>query len=128
MNCFALVADIDDGMVRGDPLVAMQTTELNLLAWGEIDLGNELLDLDIAAQPLRGLGINLGDLINPFTRLGGTLASPRLVADPENALLKIGAGIATAGIWVVAKKLRDRFLAGNPCSKALQAFDKDSVR
>jgi len=125
MNCFALVADIDAGKVRGDPLVAMQTTELNLLGWGEIDLGEELLDLDIAAQPLQGLGINLGDLINPFTRLGGTLASPRIVADPGTALVEIGAGIATAGLSVIAKKLRDRFLAGNPCAKALKEFEKN---
>jgi len=126
MNCFAFVADIDAGQVRGDPLLAMQTTELNLLAWGEIDLGKERLDLDIAAQPLQGLGINLGDLINPFTRLGGTLASPRIVADPGSALVEIGAGIATAGLWVVAKKVRDRFLAGNPCAKAIKEFEKQN--
>lgn len=126
MNCFAFVADIDAGQVRGDPLLAMQTTELNLLAWGEIDLGKERLDLDIAAQPLQGLGINLGDLINPFTRLGGTLASPRIVADPGTALVEIGAGIATAGLWVVAKKVRDRFLAGNPCAKAIKEFEKQN--
>jgi uncharacterized protein involved in outer membrane biogenesis len=120
LNCFVVFADIQNGKVKGAPLVALQTTEVNLLTRGEIDLGSESLNLDIVTRPRRGFGISLGDIINPFTRIGGTLAAPRLVADPGSALFETGAGILTAGAWPVAKKFRDRFFAGNPCAKALQ--------
>ena len=124
LNCFVVLAEIEEGRVRGDPLVALQTTEVNLVTRGEIDLGSETLKLDIITKPRRGLGISLGDVINPFTRIGGTLAAPRLVADPKSAVFETGAGILTGGAWVVAKKFRDRFFAGNPCAKALEATNK----
>ena len=119
LDCIVLHLDIDDGTAHGDPFFALQTRDFNLLARGSIDLGDESLNLDIASQPRRGLGISLGDLINPFTRVSGTLASPRIVADPKSAVVETGVGIATGGLWPLAKKLRGRFLGGNPCAKAL---------
>jgi hypothetical protein len=123
-----LIANIEAGTVRGNPMLALQTSEVNLLTRGRIDLGSESLNLDIVTQPRRGLGISLGDLINPFTRIGGTLAHPRLVADPKSAALATGAGIATGGISVFAKKLRERFLAGDPCVKALEQDQSEAGR
>lgn len=124
LNCFVVLADIQNGKVQGAPLVALQTTEVNLLTRGDIDLGSEALNLDIITRPRRGFGISLGDIINPFTRVGGTLAAPRLVADPGSAVFETGANILTGGGWVVARKFRDRFFAGNPCAKALEAGEK----
>ncbi|MBT8067684.1 MAG: AsmA family protein [Gammaproteobacteria bacterium] len=124
LTCFVVFADIQNGKVQGAPLVALQTTEVNLLTRGEIDLGSESLKLDIITRPRRGFGISLGDIINPFTRVGGTLATPRLVADPGSAVFETGANILTGGGWVVARKFRDRFFAGNPCAKALKASEK----
>ncbi|WP_405229796.1 AsmA family protein [Lentisalinibacter sediminis] len=126
LNCLVLVAEIEAGAVRGDPMLALQTSEVNVLARGQIDLGSESLNLDIATHPRRGLGVSLGDLINPFTRVGGTLASPRLVADPKSAAFETGAGIATGGVWILAKKLRSRFLSGNPCANALEKHDPET--
>ena len=120
LNCFVVLAEIEEGKVRGDPLVALQTTEVNLLTRGEIDLGSESVKLDIITRPRRGLGISLGDIVNPFTRVGGSLGSPRLVPDPTSAVFETGANILTGGGWVVARKFRDRFFAGNPCAKALE--------
>jgi len=124
LNCFVVLADIQNGKVQGAPMVALQTSEVNLVTRGEIDLSSELLNLDIITQPRRGFGISLGDIINPFTRIGGTLAAPRLVADQKSAVFETSAGILTGGAWVVARKFRDRFFAGNPCAKALEGSDK----
>ena len=120
LDCLVLKMDIDDGTIKGDPLLALQTRELNLLASGQIELHDESLRLDFAAQPRRGLGVSLGDLINPFTRVGGTLAAPQIVADPKRGILETGAGVATGGLWPLAKKLRERFLGNNPCNRALE--------
>jgi uncharacterized protein involved in outer membrane biogenesis len=124
LNCFVVLAEIQNGEVQGAPLLALQTAEVNLLTRGEIDLGTESLKLDIVTRPRRGFGISLGDIINPFTRVGGTLAAPRLVADPGSAVFETGANILTGGGWVVARKFRDRFFAGNPCAKALERSNK----
>jgi hypothetical protein len=128
LECLVLRFDADSGAVRGDPLLALQTREFKLLARGEIDLRKEALDLDIAAEPRRGLGISLGDVINPFTRIGGTLAAPRIVADPKTGIIETGAGIATGGLWPLARKLRQRFLGGNPCARALEAEPDQGAR
>ncbi len=120
LNCLVLRLDLEDGTARGDPLFALQTGEVNLLARGHIDLGSETLDLDILAQPRRGLGISLGDLINPFTRIGGTLASPRIVADPKSAVFETGAGLATGGLWPLGKKLLQRLFNSDACARAME--------
>jgi len=124
LNCFVVFADIQKGKVRGAPLIALQTPEVNLFTHGEIDLASETLQLDIDTRPRRGLGISLGDIVNPFTRIGATLAAPRLVADPGPAVFETGAGILTGGAWVIAKKFRDRFFTGNPCVTALKQIDE----
>ncbi len=119
LNCIVLHLDFSQGSASGEPFFALQAREFNLLARGSVDLATEILDLDFAAQPRRGVGVSLGDLINPLTRVGGTLASPKIVSDPKSALVAVGGGIATGGLLPLAKKLRERFLGGNPCTKAL---------
>ncbi|MGB5540868.1 MAG: AsmA-like C-terminal region-containing protein [Gammaproteobacteria bacterium] len=121
LNCLVVRLELEDGTARGDPLFALQTGEVNLLARGRVDLGSETLDLDILAQPRRGLGISLGDLINPFTRVGGTLASPRIVADPKSAILETGAGLATGGLWPLGRKLLQRLFGSDACTRAMEA-------
>ena len=99
----------------------MRTQEVNFLARGSVDLDTESLNVDIVAQPRRGLGISLGGLINPFTRVGGTLASPRIVADPKSAVLETGAGLATGGLWPLGKNLLKRFFDEGACVKVMEA-------
>lgn len=120
LNCLVLRLDFEEGVARGDPLFAVKTEDANVLARGNIDLSTESLDVDILARPRRGLGISLGDLINPFTRIGGTLASPRIVADPKSAVLETSTGIATGGLWPLGKKLLQRLFDSDACTKAME--------
>ncbi len=65
-------------------------------------------------------------LINPYTMIGGTLASPSLTLDPEGALIEGGAAVATAGLSIIAKRLNDRFFkAKDACGKAVADADPD---
>ncbi|MEM6574717.1 MAG: AsmA-like C-terminal region-containing protein, partial [Pseudomonadota bacterium] len=119
LSCLVVRLELENGRAGGDPFFALQTREVNLLARGDIDLASEALNLDVVAQPRRGLGISIGDLINPFTRVGGTLADPRIVADPRNAVIETGVGIATGGLWPLGKNLLKRFLDDDACTKAM---------
>ncbi|MEM9530561.1 MAG: AsmA-like C-terminal region-containing protein [Pseudomonadota bacterium] len=120
LECLHLTMNFQAGVAKGNPILALQTSEVELVARGEVDLGTEAIDLDIVAQPRKGLGLSLADLINPFTRLGGTLAAPRLVADPKTGAIETGVGIATGGLWPLGRKLLQRFAAEAPCASAMK--------
>jgi len=75
---------------------------------------------------MKGLGLSFSDLVNPFIKLGGTLARPTLALDPEGALLEGGAAVATAGISFLAKRFNERFLkAKDQCAKAIEDSNAD---
>jgi hypothetical protein len=68
----------------------------------------------------KGLGISLGDLVRPFTKVSGMLASPRISLSAKEAVVERGAAVATSGLTFLTKKLRHRFLtAKDPCAEAL---------
>jgi len=76
-----------------------------------VDLKTEKLNATIRTVPTKGLGLSFSDLINPYTMISGTLASPRLTLDPEGALIEGGAAVATGGLSFLAKRFKDRFLS-----------------
>ena len=70
--------------------------------------------------PQKGLGLSISGLVNPYIKLTGTLGNPALVVDPESILVEGSVAVATAGISILAKSFKDRFLSGkDPCGKAL---------
>ena len=125
VNCAVLMLQVDGGIVTGDPALVMQTDMLNIFGKGKINLVTEALDFDFNTQQRKGAGLSLGDLINPYTKVGGTLASPVIELDSTGALVEGGAAFATGGLTVIAKALRNRFLSNpDPCGKALETYRK----
>jgi hypothetical protein len=52
--------------------------------------------------------------------LSGTFAKPKLALDPEGALIEGGTAVATAGISILAKRFKQRFIDDkDACGKAL---------
>ena len=118
--CAAILLRIEDGVIAGKPAVVSQSERLRIFANATIDLKTEKLSADINAIPQKGLGLSFSDLVNPFTKLGGTLASPTLTVDPAGALIEGGAAVATAGLSILAKRFNDRFLSEkDACGKAV---------
>jgi uncharacterized protein involved in outer membrane biogenesis len=125
VNCAVLMLQVDGGVVTGDPALVMQTDMLNIFGKGKINLATEALDFDFTTQQRKGVGLSLGDLINPYTKVGGTLASPVIELDSTGALVEGGAAFATGGLTVIAKALRNRFLSDrDPCGTALESYRK----
>jgi hypothetical protein len=125
IDCAVVLLNADSGKLSGDPLLVAQTDRLNLFVNGKIDLSTEAMDIDINTQQRKGLGISIGEMLNPYTKVTGTLAQPRLVVDPKGTLVEGGAAALTGGLTMIAKGLKGRFFANRkPCEAALEAFRK----
>ena len=99
----------------------METSKMEIVGDGTIDLNSEKLDIGFTPNAKSGVGINIGSLVK-FLKVGGTLAAPRPAADAGGLLksgLAIGAAISTGGASVVAEGLAKRALgAGSICDVA----------
>jgi hypothetical protein len=106
--------------------MVVQSERLNILASASIDLSTEGLNVEINTIPQKGLGLSLSTLVNPYVRVIGTLAAPKLSLNQESALIEGGAAIATGGLSILALGLKDRFLSDkHPCDTAVsEAADK----
>jgi hypothetical protein len=124
VECSLMAADIKDGQVTVEPLL-YQTTEIVIVSGGAIDLVTENISLDFHTKVRKGIGISASMVINPFIRLGGTLASPAIELDPAGVAVKGTVAVATVGLSVLGRSLYDRFLSGkDPCGKAYKKLQK----
>jgi len=125
MECGVVLLHFHDGVLDSDPVLVQQTDKLRIFASTNIDFKTETLDANFKMVPRKGLGLSLSNLVNPYVKLTGTLRKPALVIDPEGVLIEGGLAVATAGLSLVAKSLKDRFLSEkDPCGKALAEADK----
>lgn len=125
VECAVVLLHFDDGVMDADPVFVQQTDKLRVFASANIDLQTEKLDANFKIVPRKGLGISLSNLVNPYIKVTGTLAKPALVIDPEGVLIEGSLAVATAGLSVIAKSLKNRFLSGkDPCGKALADADE----
>jgi hypothetical protein len=120
-QCAVVLAQVEDGEATGRPLLVAQTERLRVLAHADIDLNTEKFDATINTVPQKGLGLSVTSLVNPFIKLSGTFAKPVLTINPEGALIEGGAAVATAGLSILAKRFKQRFLDDkDACGKALK--------
>jgi len=117
ISCFTAFAEIVDGVTQIDPGTVMQTDKLDMFAGGNIDLNTEQIQLRFDTTARKGIGVSVGDFINPFVGVSGTLASPGLGVNPKSATFEGGFAVATGGLSIVAKGLFSRWLGNkDPCA------------
>jgi hypothetical protein len=117
ISCFVAYAEITDGVAKINPGAVLQTDKLDMFAIGKIDLNTEKVHMRIDTVARKGIGISLGDFVNPFVGVSGTLATPRLGVDPENAMFEGGFAYATGGLSIIAKSLYTRWFGEkDPCA------------
>jgi len=120
-ECAVVLVQVENGKAKGTPILVAQTDRLRFLADADIDLGTEKFEAIISTVPQKGLGLSVTDLVNPFVKLSGTFAKPALTLNPEGALIEGGAAVATAGLSILAKRFKQRFLDDkDACGKALK--------
>jgi len=121
-DCIIAPARIDKGTVTLAPNAFVQTKKLRVAAKSTINLRTEGLDVAIQSTPRRGVGISAGQLINPFVKITGTLAKPRLGVDEQGVIVKGGAAVATGGLSLVATSLWDRIKRNDDaCGESAEA-------
>ncbi len=119
-ECTVVQAKVENGNIVGAPGLVAQTSKLRALGDGRIDLKTENLELNFELIPRKGIGISINELVNPFSQVSGTLMNPTLTINPESAMIKSGVAVATGGLSILAKGLKNRFLSSNdPCGEAV---------
>jgi hypothetical protein len=125
LDCAVMNAVIDSGKVLVDPII-FHTEQITILSGGQIDLETEKINLEFQTKVRKGIGISTSMVINPFIKLGGTLAAPIIELDPAGVAFSGSVAVATAGLSLVGKSLFDRFIGNrDPCGEALKRLDKD---
>jgi hypothetical protein len=119
VDCGVAAAGIEDGKVVVEP-IAVRTDKMTVVGNGKLDLGTEDIDLVWTIKPRSGAGISGGSIANPYIRLGGTLASPRLEVKPLSAVASTGAAVATLGLTILSRGIYNRITAEKKvCVEAL---------
>jgi uncharacterized protein involved in outer membrane biogenesis len=113
IDCDGFYLEIDGGKVTTAPAIVLQTEHVIVIAYGSVDLATERIDFIFETTPLRGIGLSVGDLVNPFTKLSGTLRDPQIVLHPGRALVEGGAAVATGGLTVLVKGLWKRWFGSH---------------
>ncbi len=127
LECGFLVLDIVDGVARGRA-VGLQTDKLSIASVGSLNLATEALDFSFRIKQREGIGISLSSLINPYVKLGGTLASPALNIDTKRGILSGTVAVLTGGLSILAQGAWDRYLAkDNYCEAILEALESGEI-
>jgi uncharacterized protein involved in outer membrane biogenesis len=107
-KCIVIALEIVDGRLSSVPNSYFGTDKIRLTSKSSIDFKTEKIDMNIRTTPQQGLSISGAELFNPYLKIVGTLAAPRLAVDEQGVLISGGAAVATGGLSVLAKMTWDR--------------------
>ena len=125
VECLTALASIDQGKVKGDPMVTFVTNKLAIIGKAQLDLSTEKIFATFNTVPQKGFGISASSAFNPFVGVAGTLADPQVTLDPEGTIVQGSLAIATGGISLIGKSVLDRMtISKKSCDKALSQFEK----
>ena len=130
LDCVVLPYSITDGLTRGAPNGFVRTDKIQIATQGTVNLKTERIDINVRTTPRRGMTISAGELVNPFVKIVGTLARPRIAVDEQGVLITGGAAVATGGLTILARAVWDRLSRSkDPCGEvSRQAHEKLSDR
>jgi hypothetical protein len=108
--------------------VLVQLEKVTITAAGKVDLHTEDLTVEFNTSPREGIGVSPGMFTNPFIKLEGTLASPR-IAIGGKGVASGAVAVATGGVSVVAKGLVDRARGeADLCKESLEQAKHPAAR
>jgi hypothetical protein len=116
-RCGVFGIKIEEGILRGDQSIALESEKFNIGGDGYVDLKKETIDLAIRPMAKTGLGLSIGTLLGGFS-VGGTLSSPNVQLN--------SAGVAvTATIGVAVHLLKDWVTVNDfSCTNTLKRIRK----
>ena len=121
INCVALRLPVTRGAIVVDHSIAVESGKLNIVVAGNIDLGNETIDLTIRPTIKEGLGLGAANLAQ-LVKLSGSLADPGIGVNLKGAAregLSIGAAVATGGLSLIGERMLKEKANPHPCVVAM---------
>ena len=137
ISCATVNLKLRNGVAETEQGVAVETNAINVRLAGNLDLGNETLQLSLTTVPVRGIKLSLtGNVVNsmeitdslaePTIRISGAAVAGKVASATGIGLLLApftgGIGlVAGAGVGLLAGDLLENWLADdNPCETALE--------
>lgn len=118
IECLAVHFGGDNGKLVSEDGIALETAATKIIGTGKINLAEEKISFGVSPIARKGVGVNIGAAAS-LVRLEGSLAKPKVVADPKGMFtssLATGAAIYTGGLSVLAQGLIKRALySGSAC-------------
>jgi hypothetical protein len=127
-ECSAYLVRVQDGKIVGTPGLVVRTDQITAFAQGTIDLDTEQIDLRFQSRPRARLSISAGEVLTPFTKVGGTLSEPGLTVDAPSSVLSGGLAVATGGLSLLLMPVWDRLTRSDtPCEDAVAFFESETA-
>ena len=127
LNCGFFEFDIVDGVAK-ERALGFQTNELAVASVGTVNLATEAIDLSFRVKQREGIGISLAGVVNPYVKVGGTLASPALELDTKRGFLSGTVAVLTGGLSILAQGVWDRYLSQDDyCQAVIDALDSGEI-
>ncbi len=128
LKCAAFNVTVENGLIRLNRKVAMETNLLNMVFDGTVNLKNEKLDVQLVPMAPKGKTTEAVNLASQFVTIGGTLLDPV----PRPAVVKSAQTIATAimtgGISIPAGQVVKKAVEDtNPCQTAMRGVKMQTV-
>jgi hypothetical protein len=120
-TCIIVPLDIVNGVLTSVPNMLISTDKVHMALTSVVDLKSEGIAMNVRTTPRKGISISAGELINPYIKIIGTLAAPRLAVDEKGLLVTGGAAVATAGLSLLARAAWDRMTrSSDRCAKTTE--------
>ena len=127
LNCGFFEIDIVGGVAKSRAL-GLQTDKLAVASVGTVNLATEVLDLSFRVKQREGVGISLAGIVNPYIKVGGTLASPALTIDKKRGFLSGTVAVFTGGLSILAQGVWDRYLSRDDyCQAVIDALESGEI-
>jgi hypothetical protein len=129
--CAIVRFDVKDGIADAEDKVVAQLTKVTWFGGGQINLKTEAIDMGAQSKARTGLGISTAGLAS-LVHVGGTLASPTILPDPEGVAKKYGQyylTVLTGGVFGLLKGMWDKSEANSDvCAKVLEKGEEERAK
>jgi uncharacterized protein involved in outer membrane biogenesis len=128
LRCAVAQLPLRDGVVKIERSVAYETSKINVVMAGLVDLREETLDLVIRPSATQGLRIDVTNLAE-LVRVTGPLMEPRIVLDTMGAArqaVSMGGTVATAALSLLGEAMLKGAIDPHPCQSVLAAPAKSA--
>jgi hypothetical protein len=124
-DCVVLPISVESGLLKTIPLAVIQTDKVSYFLNSEVDLKTEEIKTHIKSLPRKRLSLSVGEILNPYIQVGGTLSKPAIAVNPLGTALSGGAAAATGGLSVLLTAAWNRVSKSkDPCGDSLRQAKK----